>query len=106
MYRRFHILLIVATLGVTAACDGPGLALVGGYVNEVRIDGSRFRVYLQPGGNRVEAHRISPEPLPSLVVTFERAHRAIEQATGCTVAPESLRGDWAIVQAKVNCLLP
>ena len=47
-----------------------------GSVREVTIDGSRFRVFMQPGGTGVEANRVSFEVLPSLVVTFDRAYRA------------------------------
>ncbi len=61
---------------------------------------------MQPGGDKVEVHRVSPEWLPSKVETFSRAYRAIEQATGCAVIPGSLGGDRAIITARVNCRLP
>ena len=77
--------------------------MLGASASEVTIDGSRFRVFRQPGGGAAEAHRVSFEVLPSLVVTLERGYRAIELATGCRVAAGSLRGDQAIVLAEVDC---
>ncbi len=86
-----------------SGCDSPAPAFLGGVVNEVTVDESRFRVFMQPGSRHVEAHRISFEPLPSLVLTLEKAYRAIEMATGCPVADGSLRGDQAIILAEVDC---
>ncbi|HHL22813.1 MAG TPA: hypothetical protein ENJ52_14980 [Aliiroseovarius sp.] len=80
--------------------------MMGGAVREVTVDGSRFRVFMQPGGSRVEAHRVSVEMLPSKVMTFARAWQAIEIATGCAVVAGSLGGDRAIVTARVDCRLP
>ena len=96
----------VALLLALAGCDSPSPAMMGGAMREVTVDGSRFRVFMQPGGDRVEAHRVSVEMLPSKVTTFARARRAIERATGCTVLAGSLGGDRAIVTARVDCLLP
>ena len=91
---------------IAAACDGPSPGFVGLPAREVTIDDSRFRVFKQSGSGRVEAHRISLEPLPSLVLTLEKAYRAIEFATGCIVVSGSLRGDQAIILADVDCALP
>lgn len=74
-------------------------------VSEVTVDQSRFRVFMQPSGNSVEVHRVSVEARPSLVVTLDRAYRAIEIATGCSVVGGSLRGDQAIILAEVDCVL-
>lgn len=69
------------------------------------MDDTRFRIYMQHGSRGVEAHRVSLEALPSLVLTFEKAYRAIEIATGCHIIPNSMTGDQAIIRAKVDCLL-
>ncbi|MGR3344928.1 MAG: hypothetical protein ACU0DI_17215 [Paracoccaceae bacterium] len=90
---------------LAAACDGPSPAFIGQPVREVTVDDSRFRVFMQSGSRRAEAHRISMEPLPSLVLTLEKGYRAIETATGCAVVPGSLRGDQAIILAEVDCSL-
>ncbi len=88
------------------ACDSPRPELFRGSVTVVQIAAIQFRVYMQNGGNSVEAHRISFETLPSLVLTLDRGVKAIEIATGCNVVPGSLRGDQAIVLAEVDCILP
>jgi len=103
MVRRYHHFLVLALALVLAGCDTPSISMLGVRATEVTIDGSRFRVFMQPGGTRVEAHRVSLEMLPSKVVTFERAFRAIELATGCSVLPGSLAGDRAIILAEVLC---
>ncbi|NKW71846.1 hypothetical protein HGD85_02505 [Rhodobacteraceae bacterium R_SAG10] len=72
-------------------------------MREVTIDGSRFRVFMPIGSGPIEAHRISAEMLPSLVLTLAKAYRAIETATGCTVVAGSLQGDQAIILADVDC---
>lgn len=88
---------------VLGGCTSPSISMMGGTVREVTVDGSRFRVFMQPGGTGVEAHRVSFEVLPSLIMTFERAYRAIELASGCSVLPGSLAGDRAIILAEVVC---
>ncbi len=97
---------IVVVLMLVAGCDSPSPGFLGGSVQEVVVDESRFRVFMQHGGNEIEAHRVSVEPLPSLVLTLDKAYRAIEQATGCQIVDGSLRGDQAIILAEVDCLLP
>ncbi len=102
---RYRAPLIVFLL-VLAGCDSPSPEMMGGAMREATVDGSRFRVFMKPGGYKVEAHRVSVEMLPSKVETFARAYRAIEIATGCKVVAGSLGGDRAIVTARVNCRLP
>ena len=102
---RYRAPLIVFLL-VLAGCDSPSPEMMGGAMREATVDGSRFRVFMKPGGYKVEAHRVSVEMLPSKVETFARAYRAIEIATGCKVVAGSLGGDRAIVAARVNCRLP
>ena len=98
--------IFIAVFLLLSACDSPSPEMMGGVVREVSVDGSRFRVFLKPGGYRVEAHRVSAEMLPGRSVVFEKGFRAIELATGCQVVSGSLGGDWAIVTARVNCRLP
>jgi hypothetical protein len=100
--ERIGLFFVVLVMG---GCDSPSVSMMGGRVQEVSVDASRFRVFMQPGGNAVEAHRVSFEALPSLVVTLERGYRAIEMATGCRVVAGSLGGDRAIVLAQVDCAL-
>jgi hypothetical protein len=93
----------VIFLLLVTACTSPSPALLGAQSTDVTIENSRFRVFHNPGASKVEAHRISFEPLPGLVSTLAKAHRAIEIATGCAVRSGSLYGDQAIIEAEVNC---
>jgi len=86
-----------------AACDSPSPSMFGGQASEVDVDGSTFRIYQSTDRTMAEAHRISIEPLPSRIATYARAYQAIETATGCRIAKNSLGGDWAIVTARTNC---
>ena len=99
------LVFLLSTL-IAAACDGPSLQFVGQPVHEVTVDDRHFRVFMQSGSGQVEAHRIGAEPLPSLVLTLEKAHCAIEAATGCAVVSRSLWGDQAIILAEADCSLP
>lgn len=93
-------------LGLSAAgCDIPAPAFLGGPVQEVTVDDSRFRVFMRHGSRQIEAHRISVEMLPSLVLTLENAFRAIEISTGCQIVPGSFSGDQAIIKAEVDCVV-
>ncbi len=96
----------MAFLLTLSGCSSPSFSMRGAQAHEISVDNSRFRVFWHPGGGAVEAHRISIEPLPSLVLTLEKGYRAIKKATGCRVVPGSLRGDQAIVLADVSCRVP
>lgn len=67
----------------------------------VEFEGSRFSVWRE--GDRVEVIRVSPEALPRLSVVLARAEVAIERATGCPVRSGSLKGDQAVVTARLAC---
>ena len=95
--------LLTAWLITLTACTSPSPALLGAQEKEVTVETSRFRVFHYPGGSQAEAHRVSLEPLPSLVETLAKAHQAIEIATGCSVRSGSLYGNQAIIEAEVNC---
>jgi len=98
MVKMFSSLMIAVLVTGCASPKFFGMPAV-----EVSVDESRFRVFTQPSGHSVEVHRISIEPLPSLVGVLERAYRAIEMVTGCPVVAGSLRGDQAIILAEVDC---
>lgn len=81
-------------------------SMLGQPMQVVRVADSTFQVYMASGSSRVEAHRVSFEPLPGKRLTFAKAMRAIEIATGCKVTNGSLEGDQAIIKARVGCVLP
>ncbi|MEC7765225.1 MAG: hypothetical protein VX874_25190 [Pseudomonadota bacterium] len=68
---------------------------------EVTVESSRFSVWRD--GDRVEVIRLSREMLPRLSVVLARAEGAIRQATGCRVVAGSLKGDQAVVTARLAC---
>ena len=98
---KYGLLFIFMAL---AACASPGF--LGQPSQVVTEAGSSFRVYMRSGTRNVEAHRISPELLPSRSLVLAKAVSAIEFATGCGVVPGSVEGDQAIIKAEVDCLLP
>ncbi len=98
------IFMILTSVGILSGCASP--KFVGAAVMEIEVSDSLFRVYMQRGGSEVEAHRISVEPRPSLVLTLEKAYRAIELVTGCGIVAGSLQGDQAIILAEVDCVMP
>ena len=98
---KYGLLFIFMAL---AACASPGFQ---GQPSQVVTEaGSSFRVYMRSGTRNVEAHRISPELLPSRSLVLAKAVSAIEFATGCGVVPGAVEGDQAIIKAEGDCLLP
>ena len=95
--------ILVWVLFMFAGCASP--AFLNQPTRNVTIADSTFVVYMRSGTSDVEAHRISFEMLPSRVLTYARAQRAITQATGCHVVDGSLEGDQAIIRASVDCVL-
>ena len=98
-----RLILTLSALALLATCDSPSPKLRGATATIIDIDQSRLRVFHSPGQSYVEAHRISPELRSSRILTFEKAYRAIEQATGCKIREGTLAGDQAIVTAEVDC---
>ncbi|MEE9427287.1 MAG: hypothetical protein V3V25_03975 [Paracoccaceae bacterium] len=101
--KRIFIILVLA-IGGLGGCASAGF--LGQPMQPITVAGSTFNVYMRSGTSQVEAHRVSFEMLPSLVITLTNAHRAIEVATGCRVESGSLQGEQAIIKARVDCLLP
>lgn len=82
------------------------MSMQGQPMRSVTVAGSTFNVYMRSGSKTVEVHRVSFEALPGRRLVLSKAKRAIEIATGCQVRKGSLKGDQAIIKAKVNCTLP
>ena len=88
--------LIVAGL---AGCATP--VLWSGTAKDVEIADLTFRVRFTD--TRAEATRISSGHVPERMVVLAHAKAAIEQASGCTVRPGTLYGDWSLVEAYLSC---
>lgn len=95
---RFVILLTALAL---IGCNSPSPRFMDSPHVEVEVDGSRFSV--RRDGDRVEVIRTSPKVLPRLSVVLARAEVAIQRATGCRVWSGSLKGDQAVVTARLAC---
>lgn len=84
-----------------AACDSPSPAMMGITPTYVTVDGAEFSV--RRNGTRAEAIRTNAMPFPSIGAIVHRAGEAMEQATGCTVITDSLRGDQSVMRADLIC---
>lgn len=93
--------LIPLSVLILVACDSPSPAMMGIPPTLVTVDGADFSV--RRNGLRVEAIRTNAMPFPSIGAIVARAGQAMEQATGCTVIQDSLRGDQNVMRADVIC---
>ena len=101
-WKPFVISLLIGVL--LSACTSASLSMLGVEPVDISIENSQFRIWADPAGGRVEAHRISVEiPPPGRAETLARGLRAIEQVTGCAVRAGSLAGDQAIMTADLDC---
>lgn len=94
-------LLILTLPVILMACDGPSPAFRGIEGRQVVVDDSVFSVRVK--GDRVEAIRTNVEYAPTLGRLFPRFRTAMEQASGCRVIERSMRGDQALMHAKLAC---
>jgi hypothetical protein len=94
-----HLVLLAAL--ALAACDSPSPAMMGQDAVRVTVDGAEFSVRRR--GNRAEAIRTNMMTFPSIGAIVHRAEQAIEEATGCDVVTDSLRGDQAVMRADLVC---
>lgn len=84
-----------------AACDSPAPAMMRTQPQYVSIDGLDFTLRIR--GTRAEAIRTNMMPNPSIGAVYPRALQAMEQASGCRVIEDSLRGDVAVMRADLDC---
>jgi len=88
-------------LGLLAACNSPHPAFMGVQAQEVEVQGSTFQVRIK--GDMVEVIRTNFEYVPKIGEIFPKAAAAIEIVSGCSVVPNSMKGDPALMIAKLNC---
>ena len=96
-----HKTLAIFTLALLSACDSPSMAFQGTPGTRVEIGGSTFSVHRRE--DRVEVYRVSVEMLPNRAEVLAKAELAIEQATGCKVWKGTLKGDQALIKARLAC---
>jgi len=93
--------MAVSVLLMLAACDSPAPAMMGAEATRVSIDGADFTIRIR--GDRAEAIRTNMMPNPWIGSVYPRALQAMEQASGCRVIEDSLRGDVAVMRADLDC---
>jgi hypothetical protein len=96
-----RILCFAALILFVTACDSPSPAMMGQAPTRVVVDGAEFSV--RRNGTRAEAIRTNAMPFPSIGAIVIRAGEAMEQATGCAVDADSLRGDQNVMRADLIC---
>lgn len=94
---------VVSTLVICllTSCDSPHPAFMGVEAKVVEVQGSTFSVRVRE--NYAQAIRTNFEFVPKIGDTFPKAKIAIETASGCRVVPESMKGDPALMTAKLKC---
>ncbi len=92
---------LVPILLLLSACDSPAPAMMGAEATQVTIDTTTFTVRIRD--NRAEAIRTNMMAFPTIGEVYPRARAAMEQASGCTVIEDTLRGDQAVMRADLRC---
>lgn len=93
-----RVLLICLAL---AACDTVPPKWAPYPPKRVEIQGSTFDV--RQNGQYVFAFRRNSEWAPNLRAIAPKAIAAMEQATGCRVLRQSIRGDAVFITALIKC---
>jgi hypothetical protein len=84
-----------------AACASRAPAMMGVEAAQVTIAIATFTVRVR--GNRAEAIRTNMMAFPTIGEVYPSASAAMEQASGCRVIEDSLRGDQAVMRADLAC---
>jgi len=95
--QRYGYLALV----LLASCSSPHPVFMSSQEQVVEVEGSRFTVRIK--GELAEAIRTNFEFVPKISDTFPKAAKAMEIASGCTVVPNSMKGDPALMVAKLDC---
>lgn len=84
-----------------SACQSPSPRFLDSPKLEVSAAGFTYAVYVD--ADEVEVHRTSRALHPELSKVVSGAVIAVEQVTRCKVVPGSVKGDQAIIKAKIDC---
>lgn len=95
------ILALVCVFFGVVACDSPHPRTRGFEVAKVTVEGSDFSV--RWNGDVAEAIRTNYASRSEHGRILLRAVVAIEQATGCEVDQNSVKGDPALIAARIDC---
>lgn len=84
-----------------AACSSSPVGFMSVQKQVIKVEGSTFEIRIK--GDKAEAIRTNFEFVPKIGDIFPKASKAMEIASGCTVVPNSMKGDPALMVAKLNC---
>ncbi len=91
----------VLVLSLQAACGNSHPAFMSVQAQVIKVQGSTFEVRVK--ADEAQAIRTNFEFVPKIGDTFPKAAQAMEIASGCAVVPSSMKGDPALMVAKLNC---
>jgi len=92
---------VIPVVILLTGCDSPHPQFSRVEAKKITVAGSTFKIRIRD--DRAEAIRTNFEALPKIGDTFPKAAQAIEIASGCKVVPDSMRGDPALMVAKLDC---
>lgn len=96
--------MIATTLSlllILAGCDSPNPLATGYEVTKLSIEGSDFSV--RSNGEVAEAIRTNYAPRRDFKRILLRAVVAMEVVTGCIVDQTTVKGDPALIAARIDC---
>lgn len=97
---RVFLILLSAFLAMSA-CDSPHPNTCDYEVTKLSVEGSDFSV--RSNGEVVEVIRTNYAPRRDFGRILLRAVVAMELATGCVVDQTSVKGDPALMAARIDC---
>ena len=99
--RIFLVIPALCAPMYLTGCDGPSIAFLGTEPTKISVDGSEFSVRTTPYD--AEAIRLNFEPGATRYSIVPKGVIAIEAVSGCTIVPETLRGDANLIAADLAC---
>jgi hypothetical protein len=95
---------ILVCVSVISACSAPSFEYSGQVPTRVDVGPRTFDVYIRD--DKAQAIRTNKEWGASKDDVFRDARTAIEEASRCSVAKESISGDIALINARITCKRP
>ena len=92
---------IILSVGILASCSNSHPQFLSVQKQVIEVDGSRFDVRIK--SDIAEAIRTNFEYVPKVGEIFPKAAKAMEMASGCQVVPNSMKGDPALMVARLKC---
>ncbi len=95
-----RIKIVVVALTLISGCASPSVQFSGIAPIPITVAGMTFKVYANgPNVQVIRTSRGAPDEAPFRSIVSQ----VIEMATGCSVVPESLDGDFNLVNGSIVC---